>query len=82
MEELIELRISELTIKTRDKQERSVLEKKIGRMEAIMNQLSEDDKEWLDCELVAIGCSKEEDDKMIYKAGFCDSLKIMKLLGI
>lgn len=40
------------------------------------------DKEWLDCELVTIGCSKEEDDKMIYKAGFCDSLKIMKLLGI
>jgi len=82
MEELIESRISELTIKTRDKQERSMLEKKIGRMETIMSQLSADDKAWLDCELVAIGCSREDDDKMIYKAGFCDSLKIMKLLGI
>lgn len=82
LEELIEQRISELTIKTRTKQERFVLEKKIGRMETIMDQLSVDDKEWLDCELIDIGYSREEDDKAIYKAGFSDSLKIMKLLGI
>lgn len=82
MEELLELRISGLIIKTREKQERSVLERKIGRMETIMDQLSQDDKEWLDNELVDIGCSKEDDDKSIYKTGFCDSLKIMKLLGI
>lgn len=74
LEELIESHIHELTVQTRTKQEHSVQEKKVERMEIIMNQLSKDDKEWLDYGLVNIGCSKEEDDKAIYKVGFCDSL--------
>ncbi|MDL2302536.1 hypothetical protein LJC58_09310 [Lachnospiraceae bacterium OttesenSCG-928-D06] len=82
LEELIEQRINELTIQTRTRQERVVLEKKADCLDTVMDQLSEDDKEWLDCELMAISCSKEEDNKVIYKAGFSDSLKIMKLLGI
>lgn len=82
LEELVEMRINDLSAKNRDKQARSLLEQQIRRMDKIMRQLSEDDREWLDSQLIDIGCSKEEDDKIIYKAGFCDSLKIIKLLGI
>ena len=82
LEELIEMRINDLSVKNRDKQARSLLEQQIRRMDQIMCQLSEDDREWLDSQLIDIGCSKEDDDKIIYKAGFCDSLKIIKLLGI
>ena len=82
LEELLEMRINDLSVKNRTKQTRFLLEQQVRHMEKIMCQLSAEDKEWLDSQLMEIGCSKEEDDKILYKAGFCDSLKIIKLLGI
>ena len=82
LEELLEQRINDLMEQNKEKRDRLQRIKDLDRMDVIMNLLSGEDKEWLDHELMLLGCLKEEDGKTLYRAGFCDAIKTMKLLGI
>lgn len=85
LQEMLEERVHALLINaSQEDKERSQDQKSehVKRVEAIMNQLSDEDREWLDNLLVSKGVLLDEKAQSLYKAGFCDALKLMKALEI
>lgn len=58
------------------------MKENMARMDRILHSLSDQDREWLDNQLLDRFCAAEQECRKLYMAGFRDAMRLMMAVGL